>query len=195
MSGPGGPEGPGGSDSPGSLGGSGGLGGSDSGGISGGGAACALVGRRFADPEVGLELLVPAGWEAVATASFPLALLAPEEGGFCANVGVTVTPLVPASVDGFRSYVERLRATRAATLADFQVVGERFGPHSGCPGWQMRATFVHEDHLLTQMTVLFATEAELLYELTATTLQRLEGQYLPVFRAVIDSASLWSSDR
>jgi hypothetical protein len=149
------------------------------------GSGAALV--RLADTDVGLDIGVPTGWDAVSTASFPLALVAPEEELFRANIGVLVGTLEPASVEGFESRIANLRASRTAELPAFAIRSERVGPQNGYPGWQMRATWDFEGRTVTQVTVVFVTENEALYELTGTTLLRLEEQYLPIFRQVFGS--------
>ena len=142
---------------------------------------------RFADHDVGLEMSVPHGWTAAATDEFPLVLLAPEEDGFRANVGVLVGELVPPSPEGLQARIEATKATRLAELPRFQVVAERAGPQAGQPGWQLRATWEHGERELTQITQLFVAEPERLYEVTATCLRPLESVYLPVFREILDS--------
>ncbi len=142
---------------------------------------------RFADPDVGLEVPVPRGWVAAATDDFPLLILAPEDDGFRANVGVLVGVLVPSTPEAFESRVAATKAERAARLPGFHVVAERTGPQAGNPGWQLRATWDMDGRTLTQVTQVFVAPPARLYEVTATCLQQAEQAYLPVFRSMLDS--------
>lgn len=143
--------------------------------------------KRFADHDVGLEMSLPLGWAAAATDEFPLVLLAPEEQGFRANVGVQVGVVDPPTAEAFQARTEATKAARRAELPGFEVVAERVGPQVGHPGWQLRATWDADGLELTQITQLFVVEPARLYEVTATCLQGTEKTYLPLFRQILDS--------
>jgi hypothetical protein len=142
---------------------------------------------RFADHDVGLEMSIPHGWTAAATEDFPLVLLAPEDHGFRANVGVRPGVLDPPTPETFEELVQRTKAVRQDQLPEFVVVAERVGPQAGCPGWQLRATWEDGGLQLTQITQIFVAEPARLFEVTATCLKTVEQEYLPFFRQILDS--------
>lgn len=150
-------------------------------------AAAPSGATRHADRDVGLEVSVPRGWVVGASAAFPLVLLAPEEEGFRANVGVCVGELVPATARGFAAHCAALKQARARELPGFCVVAERVGTQVGWPGWQLRARFEHEGRVLTQVSQLFVVAPTRCYEITATCLAGRDTLDLPVLRQILSS--------
>lgn len=142
---------------------------------------------RFADYDVGLEMSVPIGWTAAAAADFPLVLLAPDDHGFRANIGIRTGALDPPTPEAFQDLTRRTKAARQAELTGFTVVAERVGPQAGYPGWQLRATWDDGGQKVTQITQLFVVEPARLVEVTATCLEESERSYLPLFRQVLES--------
>lgn len=149
---------------------------------------------RFADHDVGLEMSVPHGWAAAATDDFPLVLLAPQEHGFRASIGVRTGVLDPPTPEAFEGLIQRIKAARRTELPEFRVGAERVGPQAGHPGWQLRATWDDGGRPLTQITQLFVAEPARLYEVTATCLQAEEKAYLPLFRLVLESWAVLPDD-
>lgn len=145
--------------------------------------------RSYFDPDLRLSIELPATWDIGSTDEFPLVLLAPDEGGFRANVGFSDRAIDPPGKHGFTAAIEQLKTEQADDFDSYELAGERRLVHDGRPGFMLRCRWdlEHGPTRVAQIAALYAVSDERLVEVHCTALAELESSYLPAFHALLDS--------
>ena len=145
--------------------------------------------KTYFDPDVRVSLEMPEDWEVMASADFPLLLLAAEEQGFRANVGFAIVPLDEPTPERLDQIIADAKSERERDFKRFELLGERRQEQAGYPGYLMRSYWELDEAPVTvaQISAIFVTAPTQMHQVHCTALKDLEQVYLPTFRHILGS--------
>lgn len=141
------------------------------------------------DPELGISLEAPAGWERGRTGDFPLLMLAPRESDYRSNLGFSRADEPAPDAQLMEQTIAASRAQQREEYPSFVELGEQRFEIDGCRAfvqtyrWQPPSA----PQPFVQVFGVVLTPAHGLVELNGATLQSLAERTLPIFDRILAS--------
>jgi hypothetical protein len=146
---------------------------------------------RLTDHSLGLSIEAPADWSGTKDSALHLALFAPEQRDYSANVRLELKHVEPPDAEGdwFVRVVEQAYYQGGIGLAGYQLVEAFTVELDGHPGFLARYEWVAEEFGLhfSQVDTLVLLGPTSLLEIHGVGLKELEWEHLPVLLYIIHS--------